>query len=46
METFSALLAFCAGHSPAPVNSLTKASDADFLRFFDLRLNKRLNKQR
>ena len=35
METFSALLAICAGNSPVP----------GFDVFFDLRLNKRLSKQ-
>ena len=38
METFSALLALCAGPSQRPV---TRNSDV----FFDLRLNKRLSKQ-
>ena len=46
METFSALLAFCAGkftgHRWIPH---TKASDAEFDVFFDLRLNKWLSKQ-
>ena len=36
METFSALLALCVGNSP-----VTRSFDV----FFDLRLNKRLNKQ-
>ena len=45
METFSALLAFCAGNSPVPgefpaQRPVTRSFDA----FFDLRLNKRLNK--
>ena len=31
METFSALLAIYAGNSPAPVNSRTKASDAELV---------------
>ena len=39
METFSALLALCAGNSP--VNGVTRSFDV----FFDLRLNKRLSKQ-
>ena len=38
METFSALLAICAGNSQRPV---TRSFDV----FFDLRLNKRLSKQ-
>ena len=43
METFSALLALCAGNS---LVILTKASDAElWCFFFDLRLNKRLSKQ-
>ena len=33
METFSALLALCAGNSPVPVNSRTKASDAELWSF-------------
>ena len=38
METFSALLALCAGNSPVPVNSPgTKVSDAELRCFFDLR---------
>ena len=46
METFSALLAICAGNSPVPgefpaQRPVTRSFDA----FFDLRLNKRLNKQ-
>ena len=46
METFSALLAICAGNSPGPgeipaQRSVTRSFDV----FFDLRLNKRLNKQ-
>ena len=45
METFSALLAFCAGNSPGDrVIARTKASDAGLEGFFDLRLNKRLSK--
>ena len=44
METFSALLAICAGNSPVPGEfpahrPVTRSFDA----FFDLRLNKRLN---
>ena len=46
METFSALLAICAGNSPAPgefpaQRPVTRSFDI----FFDLRLNKQLNKQ-
>ena len=46
METFSALLAICAGNSPATgefpaQRPLTQSFDV----FFDLRLNKRLSKQ-
>ena len=46
METFSALLAICAGNSPVPgefptQRPVTRSFDA----FFDLRLNKRLSKQ-
>ena len=46
METFSALLALCAGNSPVPVNfpaqrPVTRSFDV----FFHLRLNKRLSKQ-
>ena len=46
METFSALLAVCAGNSPVPGEfpaqmPLTRSFDA----FFDLHLNIRLNKQ-
>ena len=46
METFSALLAFCAGYSPFPVEfpaqrPVTRSFDV----FVDLRPNKRLNKQ-
>ena len=40
METFSALLAFCAGNSPVPGERPVRRS---FDVFFDLRLNKRLN---
>ena len=46
METFSALLAFCVRNSPVtgefPSQRLVMQS---FDAFFDLRLNKRLNKQ-
>ena len=46
METFSALLALCAGNSPVPgeipsQRLVTRSFDV----FFDLRLNKRLSKQ-
>ena len=46
MEIFSALLAFCAGNSPVPgefhaQRPVTRSFDV----IFDLRLNKRLNKQ-
>ena len=46
METFSALLAICAGNSPVPgefptQRPMTRSSDV----FFDLRLNIRLSKQ-
>ena len=43
METFSALLAFCAGNSPVTGEfpPMTRSSDV----FFDLRLNERLSKQ-
>ena len=46
METFSALLAICAGTSPVPgefpaQRPVTRTFDV----FFDLRLNKRLSKQ-
>ena len=42
METFSALLAICAGNSPVPTRwPVTRSFDV----FFDLRLNKRLSKQ-
>ena len=46
METFSALLALCAGNSPVPVNSPHKGQWRGALMFFFyLRLNKRLSKQ-
>ena len=46
METFSALLAICAGNTPVPgefpaQGPVTRSFDV----FFDLRLNKRLTKQ-
>ena len=46
METFSALLAICAGNSPVPgefpaQRPVTRSFDV----FFDLRPNKRLSKQ-
>ena len=46
METFSTLLAICAGNSPVPgefpaQRPVTRSFDV----FFDLRLNKRLRKQ-
>ena len=46
METFSALLALCAGNSPVPgefpaQRPVTRSFDV----FFDVRLNKRLSKQ-
>ena len=46
MQTFSALLAICAGNSPVPgefpaQRPVTRSFDV----FFDLRLNKRLSKQ-
>ena len=46
METFSALLAICAGNSPVPGEFPTqKPVTRSFDVFFDLRLNKRLSKQ-
>ena len=46
METFSALLAICAGNSPVPGEFPTQRPvSRSFDIFFDLRLNKRLNKQ-
>ena len=46
METFSALLAIFAGNSPVPGEFPTKRPVTRcFDVFFDLRLNKRLNKQ-
>ena len=46
METFSALLAICAGNSPVPGEFPTQRPvTRSFGVFFDLRLNKRLSKQ-
>ena len=46
METFSALLAICAGNSPIPGEFPTQRPvTQSFDVFFDLRLNKRLSKQ-
>ena len=46
METFSALLAICAGHSPVPGEfPAQRPVTGSFNVFFDLRLNKRLSKQ-
>ena len=45
MEIFSALLTLSAGNPRSPVNYRTKASDVELYVSFDLRLNKRLNKQ-
>ena len=46
METFSALLAICAGNSPVPGGFPSqKPVTRNFDVFFDLRLNKRLSKQ-
>ena len=46
METFSALLAFCAGNSPVPGEFPTQRPvTRSFDIFFELRLNKQLNKQ-
>ena len=46
METFSALLAICAGNSPVPGEFLAQRPvTRSFDIFFDLRLNKRLSKQ-
>ena len=46
METFSALLAICAGNSPAPGEFPTQRPvTRSFDVFFDLRLNKWLSKQ-
>ena len=46
METFSALLAICAGNSPVPGEFPAKRPvTRSFDVFFDLRLNKRLSEQ-
>ena len=46
METFSALLAICAGNSPVPGEFPTQRPvTRSFDVFFDLHLNKRLSKQ-
>ena len=46
VETFSALLAICAGNSPVPGEFPTqRPATRSFDVFFDLRLNKRLSKQ-
>ena len=46
METFSALLAFCAGNSPVPGEfSAQRPVTRSFDVFFDLHLNKQLSKQ-
>ena len=46
METFSALLVICAGNSPVPGEFPTQRPvTRSFDVFFDLRLNKQLNKQ-
>ena len=46
METFSALLAICAGNSPVPGEFPTQRPvTRSFGVFFDLRLNNRLSKQ-
>ena len=46
METFSALLAICAGNSPVPGEFPTQRPvTRSFNVFFDLHLNKRLSKQ-
>ena len=46
METFSALLAVCAGNSPVPGEfPAPRPVTRSFNVFFDLRLNKRLSKQ-
>ena len=45
METFSALLAICAGNSPVPGEfPAQRPVTRSFNVFFDLRLNKRLTK--
>ena len=46
METFSALLAICAGNSPVTGEfPAQKPLTRSFVLFFDLRLNKRLSKK-
>ena len=46
METFSALLAICAGNSPVSGEFPTQRPvTQSFDVFFDLRVNKRLSKQ-
>ena len=46
METFSAVLAICAGNSPVPGEFRTQRPETrSFDVFFDLRLNKRLSKR-
>ena len=46
METFSALLAFCAKNSPVPGEFSTQRSvTPSFDVFFDLHLNEQLSKQ-
>ena len=46
METFSALLAICAGNAPVSGKfSAQRPATRGFDVFFDLRLNKRLSKQ-
>ena len=50
METFSALLAICAGNSPVPgefptQRPVTRSFDLRLNKQFDLRLNKHLSKQ-
>ena len=46
METFSALLAICAGNSPVPAEiPAKKPVTRNFDVFFDLRPNKLLSKQ-
>ena len=46
MEIFSALLAICAGNSPVPGEFVVqRLVTRSFDVFFDLRLNKRLNKR-
>ena len=47
METFSALLAICTGNSPIPDEFPTQRRvTRSFDVYFDLRLNKRLSKNR